>query len=268
MARDDYRQYAPQARPARGLAFFALVLFALAALAHRFGSVPTPEFLWVLGIVAALALIALVFAIFALRRIWIEDDAGTGAAIVGLLLASIVLAPFAVGLQGFFANPRLTDISTDRTMPPAFAAANEGRDGRMNPIVAISPADAEAMAAAYPELVSRSYALPLADVTPGVLVPVPGAQSFCEFKGRAGYYDVVGTDADGRRVVRPRGAWGYPHPARGYEALADHVALYPAGLVCTVDGEPVQAQEGDFYGGWRTSRVVGPFKGGAGTRGW
>ncbi|WP_024589114.1 DUF1499 domain-containing protein [Aliihoeflea sp. 2WW] len=169
MARDDYRQYAPQARPARGLAFFALVLFALAALAHRFGSVPTPEFLWVLGIVAALALIALVFAIFALRRIWIEDDAGTGAAVVGLLLASIVLAPFAVGLQGFFAHPRLTDISTDRTMPPAFAAAADGRDVRMNPIMAISPADAEAMAAAYPELVARSYALPLADVTQAVL---------------------------------------------------------------------------------------------------
>ncbi|MBO0901153.1 DUF427 domain-containing protein [Cellulomonas sp. zg-ZUI222] len=113
-----------------------------------------------------------------------------------------------------------------------------------------------------------TYYLPLADVTAGALEPVPGAQSFCEFKGRAGYDDVVGTDADGRRLVRPRGAWGYPHPARGYEALADHVALYPAGLVCTVDGETVQAQEGDFYGGWRTSRVVGPFKGGAGTHGW
>ena len=113
-----------------------------------------------------------------------------------------------------------------------------------------------------------TYYLPLADVAPGALVPVPGAQSFCEFKGRAGYYDVVGADTDGGRLVRPRGAWGYPHPARGYEALADHVALYPAGLLCTVDGERVEAQEGDFYGGWRTSRVVGPFKGGAGTRGW
>jgi len=30
----------------------------------------------------------------------------------------------------------------------------------------------------------------------------------------------------------------------------------------------VQAQDGDFYGGWITSRVVGPFKGAPGTRGW
>jgi hypothetical protein len=37
---------------------------------------------------------------------------------------------------------------------------------------------------------------------------------------------------------------------------------------CSVDGEPVQAQEGDFYGGWITSDVTGPFKGGPGTQGW
>jgi hypothetical protein len=37
---------------------------------------------------------------------------------------------------------------------------------------------------------------------------------------------------------------------------------------CTVDGEVVAAQPGDFYGGWITSRVVGPFKGIAGSRGW
>jgi hypothetical protein len=28
-----------------------------------------------------------------------------------------------------------------------------------------------------------------------------------------------------------------------------------------VDGERVQAQAGDFYGGWITHGIVGPFKG-------
>jgi hypothetical protein len=37
---------------------------------------------------------------------------------------------------------------------------------------------------------------------------------------------------------------------------------------CWVDGEKVRAQEGGFYGGWITSEVVGPFKGGPGTSGW
>lgn len=169
MARDDYRQYTPQARPARSIAFFALVLFVLAGLAHRFGSIPTPEFLWVLGIVAGLALLALVLALFALRRIWVEDDAGTGPAVAGLLLALLVLAPFGVGLQGFLAHPRLTDIATDRASPPAFVAAAENRDARMNPIRPIAPDEAEAMRAAYPELVGRSFALPTPDMTQAVL---------------------------------------------------------------------------------------------------
>ena len=32
--------------------------------------------------------------------------------------------------------------------------------------------------------------------------------------------------------------------------------------------ERVQAQDGDFYGGWITSKVVGPFKGPPGTSSW
>ena len=61
----------------------------------------------------------------------------------------------------------------------------------------------------------------------------------------------------------------YPSPVPGFEALADHVALYPGRMdACLVDGEAVAAQPGDFYGGWATSKVVGPFKGGAGTWGW
>ncbi len=64
-------------------------------------------------------------------------------------------------------------------------------------------------------------------------------------------------------------AWWYDDPADGFEALQGHVALYPGRMdACTIDGEVVQAQEGDFYGGWITSRIRGPFKGGPGTRAW
>ncbi|MCO6386064.1 DUF1499 domain-containing protein [Aliihoeflea sp. 40Bstr573] len=169
MARDDYRQYAPQARPARGIAFFALVLLLVAGLGHRFGSIPTPEFLGVLGIVAGLGLLALVLAGFALRRVWVEDDGGTGPAVVAVLLALIVLAPFAMAARGFLMHPRLVDVTTDRTAPPQFVVAAENRDARMNAIGAIAPDDADAMAREYPDLVTRSYALPLPDVTQAIL---------------------------------------------------------------------------------------------------
>jgi hypothetical protein len=51
--------------------------------------------------------------------------------------------------------------------------------------------------------------------------------------------------------------------------MAGAVAFYPSRAgECRVDGELVRAQEGDFYGGWITAGIVGPFKGGPGTAGW
>jgi uncharacterized protein (DUF427 family) len=112
-----------------------------------------------------------------------------------------------------------------------------------------------------------SYYLPVDDVLAGALRPAAGT-SWCEFKGTAGYLDVLGGDPIGS-VVAHAAAWTYPRPSPGFELLAGHVALYPGRMDrCTVDGETVVAQEGGFYGGWVTSRVVGPFKGVPGSRGW
>ncbi|MGH8990131.1 MAG: DUF427 domain-containing protein [Acidimicrobiia bacterium] len=107
------------------------------------------------------------------------------------------------------------------------------------------------------------YYLPPDDVAAGILAPEP-RRSFCEFKGLAVYWSAQAGD---RRVAEA--AWSYPHPAPGYEDLAGCVAFYPGRVDgCFVDGEPVAAQPGDFYGGWITSRIRGPFKGGPGTSGW
>ncbi len=89
-------------------------------------------------------------------------------------------------------------------------------------------------------------------------------ESFCEFKGVARYFDL----AVGGRVAR-LAAWSYPSPAARYALLADCIAIYPGRVdACYVDGEPVEAQDGNFYGGWITSDVAGPFKGAPGTHGW
>ena len=88
--------------------------------------------------------------------------------------------------------------------------------------------------------------------------------SWCEWKGQAGYLDVVGGDR-----VAAGAAWTYPSPTSGFVDLLDHVSLYPGRMDrCTVDGEVVRAQEGGFYGGWVTDAVVGPFKGAPGSLGW
>lgn len=105
--------------------------------------------------------------------------------------------------------------------------------------------------------------LPRSDWAPGSLEDSPGS-SFCEWKGAAAYLTVVGGD---RRAVAA--AWTYPDPSGAFEVLAGMVAVYPAAMdSCTVAGEPVRAQEGQFYGGWITDDVVGPFKGGPGSTYW
>ena len=69
--------------------------------------------------------------------------------------------------------------------------------------------------------------------------------------------------------VAEAAAWAYPQPSAAFSRLAGHVAVYPARMdLCTVAGEVVRPQEGGFYGGWVTSDVVGPFKGGPGSWGW
>jgi uncharacterized protein (DUF427 family) len=105
--------------------------------------------------------------------------------------------------------------------------------------------------------------IPADDVRLDLLVP-SARRTVCEYKGVASYL----TLRLGERDV-PDVCWTYERPLPGYEAIAGHLAFYPGRVdEAWVDDELVAAQAGDFYGGWITSDVVGPFKGGPGTLGW
>jgi uncharacterized protein (DUF427 family) len=107
------------------------------------------------------------------------------------------------------------------------------------------------------------YYLPPGDIATDHLEQT-SRTTMCEFKGRAVYFTVRVGD---RSAVNA--AWAYPNPVDRYEALTDHVAFYPSEMdACFVDDEEVRYQEGNFYGGWITDDVEGPFKGGPGTMGW
>lgn len=88
-------------------------------------------------------------------------------------------------------------------------------------------------------------------------------ESFCEWKGRAKYWSVRLGD-----YVLENVAWSYPEPLPGFERITGYLSFFPSRLTCTVDGERVEPQPGDFYGGWVTSEIVGPFKGAPGTEWW
>lgn len=107
------------------------------------------------------------------------------------------------------------------------------------------------------------YYLPPDDLRMEHLVPEP-QQSFCEFKGMARYYRVVA----GHHAA-PGAAWYYPTPTATFALIANYVAFYAGRMdACYVDDELVTPQPGDFYGGWITKEIVGPFKGIPGSWGW
>ena len=107
------------------------------------------------------------------------------------------------------------------------------------------------------------YYIPLADTRADLLSP-GSRRTFCEFKGLASYW----TLRTGGRVSADA-AWSYECPSSRYEAIRGHLAFYVLRVdACFVDDERVQAQPGQFYGGWVTSEIIGPFKGKPGSETW
>lgn len=107
------------------------------------------------------------------------------------------------------------------------------------------------------------YYIPPEDIQMDYLTLTPRS-SWCEWKGQAGYYTLTVGDRTAENA-----AWFYAAPTLAFAAIKDYVAFYASRMdACFVNDEQVQAQPGDFYGGWITRDIVGPFKGGMGTWGW
>lgn len=108
-----------------------------------------------------------------------------------------------------------------------------------------------------------TYYFPPEDIQMDALIETPKV-NICEWKGKYKYYDV----RVGDKLLK-HAAWRYYIPTAGFEAIQDHYAFFANVMdACYVDDEQVMAQAGDFYGGWITANIVGPFKGGSGTWGW
>ena len=95
------------------------------------------------------------------------------------------------------------------------------------------------------------------------LKKAPGS-SYCEWKGAASYWSVSVNGKTAEKV-----GWSYESPVPRFADIAHHIAFYCAPMdACYVGDEIAKPQPGHFYGGWVTSKVVGPFKGAPGTMGW
>ncbi|WP_287128873.1 DUF427 domain-containing protein [Candidatus Cyanaurora vandensis] len=106
------------------------------------------------------------------------------------------------------------------------------------------------------------YYFPPEDVQLGYLQLNP-QRTGCEWKGVAQYYDLDLGNTQIRNI-----AWAYLAPSPAFQGITGYLAFYPSKVEAYVDTERVQSQPGDFYGGWITEAIVGPFKGAPGTWGW
>jgi len=113
---------------------------------------------------------------------------------------------------------------------------------------------------------------PIAYYLPKSAVKIPLTQSnahstFCEWKGRATYWDITLPKED--KSVSGK-IWSYESPSSGFTPIKGLLSFYAnAPWECFVNGEKVEPQPGDFYGGWVTSDIMGEWvKGRPGTRGW
>jgi len=108
-----------------------------------------------------------------------------------------------------------------------------------------------------------TYYIPPEDVNREFLVPST-LHTFCEFKGQANYLSLKVDDRNSENA-----GWYYANPAAAFAAIRNYISFYASRVdICFVDGERVQAQPGDFYGGWITSDIEGPFKGNPDTKTW
>ena len=108
-----------------------------------------------------------------------------------------------------------------------------------------------------------TYYIPNSDIRMELLYP-SARRSWCEWKGRARYFDLSWK----ARAVR-NAAWDYPRPTPGFAQLRNHLAFYASAVdEAWVGEERVQSQPGDFYGGWVTANLTGRIKGAPGTEGW
>ena len=88
-------------------------------------------------------------------------------------------------------------------------------------------------------------------------------QTFCEWKGVARHWSIRAGEH-----FSAEAAFDYPEPEPGYEALLGPLAFYPGRVECWLGGERVRPQPGEYYAGWVTDDIKGPFKGSPGSEGW
>ncbi|MGF9566498.1 DUF1499 domain-containing protein [Neorhizobium sp. JUb45] len=151
------RPVSQSAFASRRIGLSALVLFLIAVAAHRFGPLTGPDFIAIVLFSAAIALVAVLFAVIGLARLWRVGAQGGLASAWGLVYAAppIVLVGFAAIL--YFTTPPLYEVATDVEDPPVWIRQPSADQQWLQRPSMVTPSDRQVQLTAYPELTGRRY---------------------------------------------------------------------------------------------------------------
>jgi uncharacterized protein (DUF1499 family) len=137
---------------ARRLAVFAIPVALLAVIIERAGLFEIMPVLVTFGASLTLAVVAILVAIIALARIWIDGRKGTLNAITAIFVSLLLLAyPGYLGVKAY-RLPYIHDITTDPYDPPRFEAVARLRTREANPVAYGGLAIYQQQRAAYPDI--------------------------------------------------------------------------------------------------------------------
>jgi hypothetical protein len=135
----------------------AVPMLVLAALGTRVGLIPAPALLLALILGFVFALLAFGLAVYALADVWNNGARGARIAVAGMVYALPALALLGVVAAAAVVYPRLVDVTTNPDDPPEFSASG-------GPDQPPASQDIARQLQAYPDLVTRTYPLPLGQV--------------------------------------------------------------------------------------------------------
>ena len=88
--------------------------------------------------------------------------------------------------------------------------------------------------------------------------------TLCEWKGQASYFDYLSKKNNILDLC-----WTYQAPVKNFLPIRNYFSFYSSKCnSCFINNEKVISQDGDFYGGWITKNLIGPFKGSKRTLDW
>lgn len=147
----------------RRLALFALPYFALTILMHRFGNITAVQAIGLLTFGFVLLVISIMLAIRAMVQLWNDGAKGGKMMISGLLLSSLMMAPFIVFAVLAVRYPAVNDVSTNVSALPEFSnktlkiRASKGVPVENDVALSYADGDISAILESYPKISPRRY---------------------------------------------------------------------------------------------------------------